>query len=155
MDPHSVPGRAGRPTGRRLLARRHVLRISQTNPLRAGGPRGVWSLSQFRVSCEERDMSDWSRWRSDDELLLASARDPDAFAAFYRRHENAMLLFFLRRTANAELAADLTAEVFAAALGSARRFRGGRGPAVAWLFAIANHKLASSRRRGRVEDRAR
>lgn len=100
-------------------------------------------------------MSDCGQPRSDEDLLLASARDPEAFAVFYRRHENAMLLFFLRRTANAELAADLTAEVFAAALGSAGRFRGGRGPAVAWLFAIANHKLASSRRRGRVEDRAR
>ena len=38
---------------------------------------------------------------------------------------------------------------------SAHRFRPGPQPAVAWLYAIANHKLASSRRRGRVADRAR
>jgi RNA polymerase sigma-70 factor (ECF subfamily) len=94
--------------------------------------------------------------RVSDEMLLSSTPlCPEAFGTFYRRHENAMLVFFLRRTANAETAADLTAEVFAAALSSIRRFRPGSRPAVAWLYAIANHKLKSSRRRGRVEDRAR
>jgi RNA polymerase sigma-70 factor (ECF subfamily) len=92
---------------------------------------------------------------SDEELLAATRRDPDAFGAFYRRHEKAMLLFFLRRTSGAEAAADLTAEVFAAALASSRRFRPGKAPAVAWLYGIANNKLASSRNRGRVEERAR
>ncbi|HEX4364901.1 MAG TPA: RNA polymerase sigma factor [Solirubrobacteraceae bacterium] len=92
---------------------------------------------------------------SDEQLLAATRRRPEAFGVFYRRHEKAMLVFFLRRTASSEVAADLTAEVFAAALGASRRFREGRSPAVAWLYAIANHKLSSSRRRGRVEDRAR
>lgn len=92
---------------------------------------------------------------SDEELLAATSRQPEAFGAFYRRHEKAMLVFFLRRTSTAEVAADLTAEVFAAALVSSRRFRPGRAPAVAWLYAIANKKLATSRRRGRVEERAR
>lgn len=92
---------------------------------------------------------------SDEELLAATRRDPEAFGAFYRRHEKAMLVFFLRRTASAEVAADLTAEVFAAALGASRRFRPGKTPAVAWLYGIANNKLAASRKRGRVEERAR
>lgn len=92
---------------------------------------------------------------NDEQLLAATRRQPEAFATFCRRHENAMLLFFLRRTTTPETAADLTAEVFAAALSSAGRFRPGKAPAVAWLYAIANHKLTSSRRRGRVEDRAR
>lgn len=92
---------------------------------------------------------------SDEELLMATPRQPEAFAVFYRRHERAMLVFFLRRTPGAEVAADLTAEVFAATLGSVRRFRPGRKPAVAWLYGIANNKLAVSRSRGRVEQRAR
>jgi RNA polymerase sigma-70 factor (ECF subfamily) len=92
---------------------------------------------------------------SDEDLLAATPKRAEAFGAFYRRHERAMLVFFLRRTASAEVAADLTAEVFAAALGSARRFRPGSKPAIAWLFGIANNKLASSRNRGRVEERAR
>ncbi len=94
--------------------------------------------------------------RSSDEALLAATRShPEAFGVFYRRHENAMLLFFLRRTRNPETAADLAAEVFAAALTSAGRFRPGATPAIGWLYGIANNKLAASRRRGRVEDRAR
>jgi RNA polymerase sigma factor (sigma-70 family) len=53
------------------------------------------------------------------------------------------------------VAADLTAETFAAALAGAHRFRPRRGPAVAWLFGIARNTLAVSKRRGRVEARAR
>jgi DNA-directed RNA polymerase specialized sigma24 family protein len=49
-----------------------------------------------------------------------------------------------RPTAHAEAAADLTAEVFAAALASSGRFRRRAQPAVAWLYGIANNKLAAS-----------
>jgi RNA polymerase sigma factor (sigma-70 family) len=91
-----------------------------------------------------------------DETLLASARgEPAAFGAFYRRHEDRMLSWFLARVGDPEVAADLTAETFAAALASAHRFKPRREPAVAWLFGIAGNTLAMSRRRGRVEARAR
>ncbi|WP_354697237.1 RNA polymerase sigma factor [Paraconexibacter sp. AEG42_29] len=83
------------------------------------------------------------------------AGDADAFVAFYRRHLAAIVGFFLRRTADRELTADLTAEVFAAAFSGAHRYRPGERPALAWLYGIAGHKLADSRRRGRVEDQAR
>jgi RNA polymerase sigma factor (sigma-70 family) len=92
---------------------------------------------------------------SDEELLTETSSRPEAFAAFYRRHEKAMLVFFLRRVSTPEVAADLTAEVFVAALSSSRRFKPRKAPAVAWLYAIANNKLSSSRRRRRVEERAR
>jgi len=72
-----------------------------------------------------------------DELLLATGDDGDAYAAFYRRHEEAVLRFFVRRSADAELALDLTAETFAAALVASRRFTAGPEPARAWLFGIA------------------
>ncbi len=91
----------------------------------------------------------------DERILAASADDPAAFSAFYERYEGLLLAFFRRRTGDPELAADLTAEVFAAALASCHRFRPGKAPASAWLFSIASHKLAHSRRRGAVEDRAR
>lgn len=92
----------------------------------------------------------------DDRLLARSAEgDPDAFAAFYRRHLPTVAGFFLRRTGQADLTADLTAEVFAAALLAASRYQPGEGPALAWLYGIAANKLADSRRRGRVEDEAR
>jgi RNA polymerase sigma-70 factor (ECF subfamily) len=93
---------------------------------------------------------------SDDSLLERfAAGDADAFVAFYRRHLADMLGYFLRRTRDPELTADLTAEVFAAALLAAHRYRPGELPAVAWLYGIAAHKLADSRRRGRVQHAAR
>ncbi len=83
----------------------------------------------------------------DDDLLTRFASgDPDAFVAFYRRHLGAVLGFFLRRTGDPELTADLTAEVFAAALLAVERYRAGERPALAWLYGIAAHKLADSRR---------
>jgi RNA polymerase sigma factor (sigma-70 family) len=93
--------------------------------------------------------------RSDEELLQASITDEDAFAEFYRRHCTAVAGFFLHRTRDAELAADLTAETFAAALQGRRRYDPDKAPAFAWLWGIARHKLARAYDRGRVEDSAR
>ena len=91
----------------------------------------------------------------DDELLLGTQRDPELFGAFYRHHEDAVLAFMVRRVRDPELAADLTAEVFAAALASVGRFKPRRQPAAAWLFGIARNVLGRSLERRRVEDRAR
>ena len=52
----------------------------------------------------------------DDQLLARSARDPEAFGVFYERHERLILGYFVRRLRDPELAADLAAETFAAAL---------------------------------------
>lgn len=60
----------------------------------------------------------------------------------------------MRRAGRADLALDLTAETFAAALASAPRYRA-EAPAEAWLFGIARHKLAHSARRDTVEERTR
>ena len=56
---------------------------------------------------------------SDDELL--ASLEPGSFAVFYRRHVEDLVAFFMRRTRNAELAADLTAETFAAEWRARRR----------------------------------
>ena len=93
--------------------------------------------------------------RTDEELLIASRTDAQAFAAFYDRHVHAVAGYFALRTRSAEVAADLTAETFAAALHGRRRFDPRKGPAAGWLFGIARRKLADAYERGRVEDRAR
>jgi RNA polymerase sigma factor (sigma-70 family) len=89
---------------------------------------------------------------SDDELLTAGG--PDGFALFYRRHVESILRYYVRSTRDPEVAADLTAEAFAAALVAKRRYTPGGAPAHAWLFGIASKKLADYRRRGYAEDRA-
>ena len=90
---------------------------------------------------------------SDEHLL--SRRDAASFEQFYRRHVDQLLGFFARRTGDPELAADLTAETFAAALASRRRYRPEAGAANAWLFGIATKKLSDAQRRGYAERRAR
>jgi RNA polymerase sigma-70 factor, ECF subfamily len=95
--------------------------------------------------------------RTDGELLSAVvAGDGAAFATFYRRHLPAVVAFLVRETGDREATADLTAEVFAAVFLVARRFRArGAGSARPWVLGITRNKLLESRRRGRVEDRAR
>src|SRR5919205_762083 len=94
--------------------------------------------------------------RHDEEAWLRDGDlDARSFELFYKRHSQPMFRYLLWRVKTAEMAADLTAEVFAAALQSRRRYRPRPEPSRAWLFGIANHKLAESRRRGAVVDRAR
>ena|SRR5579884_2853047 len=92
---------------------------------------------------------------SDAELLSNARTSRRAFAAFYDRYERAIAGYFMHRTHDPELAADLTAEVFAAASGAADRYRPDARTAAPWLFAIAQNTLVSSVRRGRVEEAAR
>ncbi|HEX3874827.1 MAG TPA: RNA polymerase sigma factor [Solirubrobacteraceae bacterium] len=92
---------------------------------------------------------------TDGDLLAATRSDPEAFASFYDRYETSVVGYFMRCTRDPELAADLTAEVFAAALGAARRYRPDEPTAAGWLFTIARNTIAKSVRRGQVESRAR
>ena len=93
--------------------------------------------------------------RSDAQLLADARRDPEAFGVLYDRHAVAVLGFFARRTACPATAADLTAETFAQAYASRRRYRDTGAPATAWLFTIARRQLAGFLRSQAVDDRAR
>ena len=89
-----------------------------------------------------------------DEQLL-SGSDAASFELFYCRHVEPLLGFFARRTRDPELAADLCAETFAAALAGRHRYRPEAGAAGAWLYGIGAKKLADAQRRGYAERRAR
>ncbi len=92
----------------------------------------------------------------DARLLAATARgDEAAFEAFYQRWLPQITGYHLRRVRIREVAFDLTAETFAAAVAGCAEFDPRRGSAAAWLFAIAEHKLRDSMRRARVESSAR
>jgi RNA polymerase sigma factor (sigma-70 family) len=93
--------------------------------------------------------------RTDGELLVATAFDPEAFAAFYRRHVRGVLAFFRRRAGSAEVALDLTAETFAAALEASARYELRPEPARNWLYGIAWNKLHEAQRRGHADDSVR
>ena len=86
--------------------------------------------------------------RTDEDLLLSG--DAEDFGLFYDRYVDMLLGYFARRVHDPEIAADLTAETFAAALAARRR---AKPTAVEWLFGLAQHELTGYRRRGAAEDR--
>jgi RNA polymerase sigma factor (sigma-70 family) len=92
----------------------------------------------------------------DGELVGRIARgDRAAFGQLYDRYLPLVLRWSLRETGNREIAADLAAETFAAALIASPRYRPSKGSVGAWLLGIARNKLRESLRHRRVEDTAR
>ncbi len=79
--------------------------------------------------------------------LYRIAREPDALEAFYRDHVVAVQRFVARRVADPHLAADLTADVFLAAVDSAASYDPRRGPVVAWLYGVGRNAIAAEARR--------
>ena len=72
----------------------------------------------------------------------------------YDDHSEALLRYFMRRTFDAEVSADLTAETFAAAFQSRSSFRPDLD-SQPWLYGIARHQLGRYYRNGRVAESAR
>ncbi|GAB3047066.1 sigma-70 family RNA polymerase sigma factor [Intrasporangium mesophilum] len=85
--------------------------------------------------------------------LARIAADPDAFEAFYREHLVTVRRFVARRVEDPHLAADLTAEVFLAAIDSASSYRPDRGAPAAWLVGVARHVVTKEFRRQARERR--
>ncbi len=81
------------------------------------------------------------------------ATDADAFEVFYRENLETVRRFVARRVADPHLAADLTAEIFLAAVDSASSYRPDRGVPAAWLIGVARHVVATEFRR-QSRDRA-
>jgi RNA polymerase sigma factor (sigma-70 family) len=94
---------------------------------------------------------------TDGELLERTrSGDREAFGVLYERRHELVLAFLLKRTRNPEVAMDLMAETFAAALiALADRPPAIAGSAAPWLVTIARNTLIDSYRRGRVESAAR
>ena len=86
--------------------------------------------------------------------LRSIGTDPAAFTEFYRAHVDEVTRFVTRRVADPHLAADLTAEVFLAAIEAAARYRGSVGGPRTWLYGIARHVIAAEFRRSARERRA-
>jgi RNA polymerase sigma-70 factor (ECF subfamily) len=78
--------------------------------------------------------------------------DADDIADLYATHARALVAYFARRTFDPQVATELMAETFAAAVADRRAFRG--TDAGAWLYGIARHQLLQWYRRAGVERRA-
>ena len=108
-------------------------------------------MTHFPLSRHIQIVSVWTE-QSDAELLVLD--DPDAFAELYDRHVVKILTWSSARAGN--YGADLTAEVFALAWQSRKRFRDEHdGSVLPWLYGIAHNVFRSSLRKQRVEYGAR
>ena len=116
-----------------------------------------WVDQQPRLLCPLRLTAEFESCQT--ELVSDSADhrlgDPTVFDAFYRSNAESLLRYFYRRTDDPDVAADLCAETFAAALTNSGQFDVRRGSAEAWLYGIAKRQLAMYWRRRKVADRAR
>ncbi|HET6509305.1 MAG TPA: RNA polymerase sigma factor [Baekduia sp.] len=94
--------------------------------------------------------------------MLRRRTEPPRFAitsetldALYRSHAPGMAVYIARKTMDAGVGADLTAETFAQAFTNRNQFRGRtREEAIGWLYGIARHQVSHFVRRDRAEARA-
>ena len=94
--------------------------------------------------------------KKDAELLRAARQDPEAFREFYDRYAVWIHSWFARHTGSDPASLDLTAETFAQAWHSSRRFRDlADGSGAPWLFGIARNLLRQYHKHNRIESAAR
>ena len=94
--------------------------------------------------------------RTDADLLAAARQDPAAFREFYDRYATWVHSWFSRQTGSETAALDLTAETFAQAWHSSRRFKDmADGSGAPWLFGIARNLLRQYHKHNRIESQAR
>jgi RNA polymerase sigma factor (sigma-70 family) len=82
-------------------------------------------------------------------------QDVGMFMEVYKREREGVMVFIARRTFDASVAADLTAETFALAVASWSRLRGrSEEETRAWLFTVARRQVSRYFRRSAIELRA-
>jgi len=107
----------------------------------------IWNLSTRRA--ESLTKADAGRRnqlmlespsRSDGDLpRLLSGGDEKAFLEFYRKHQGMVFRFALQMSGKAEIAEEVTQDVFVAVMKSAKRYDAERGSVAAFLYGIARN----------------
>jgi len=75
------------------------------------------------------------------ELVRQAQKDPDAFAGLYDRYYPKIFGYVLRRTANLEVAQDITSETFLKVLQKLWQFRWRNVSFSSWLYKIATNEI--------------
>lgn len=113
---------------------------------------GGWAIAPLPYAILGGVKRETRRRSVDEPLITRSVDDANAFHEFYRAYVDRVVVFFARRTLDAETALDLTGETFALALERRAQFRGASAQEEqGWLFAIARNLLSAFWRRGEVE----
>jgi RNA polymerase sigma-70 factor (ECF subfamily) len=75
------------------------------------------------------------------ELVRQAQKDRDAFAKLYDQYHPRIFGYILRRTANLEVAQDITSETFLKVLGKLWQFRWRNVSFSSWLYRIATNEV--------------
>ena len=75
------------------------------------------------------------------ELIKLAQKDPEVFTKVYSHYYPKIFGYVLKRTANLEIAQDITSETFFKALKKLWQFRWRNIPLSAWLYKIANSEI--------------
>ncbi|MFT5478143.1 MAG: RNA polymerase sigma factor (sigma-70 family) [Planctomycetota bacterium] len=81
------------------------------------------------------------------QLVRRAPRDPEAFAALYRRHYPAIQRYLRRRLGDPDLVEDAVAETFVSALQQISRYEERGLPFRSWLYMLATGQASRQRRR--------
>ena len=82
---------------------------------------------------------------SDDDLLrLISSGNEKAFLTFYRKHQGPVFRFALQMSGKAEVAEEVTQDVFMVVMKAAKQLDPGRGSASGYLYGIARNLVRRS-----------
>ena len=108
--------------------------------------QNIWNLSVSRgdslskADADRRNQLMESPSRSDGDLLrLLSGGDEKAFIEFYRKHQGMVYRFALHMSGKAEIAEEVTQDVFVVVMKSAERYDSERGSVAAFLYGIARN----------------
>jgi RNA polymerase sigma-70 factor, ECF subfamily len=98
-------------------------------------------MSQLQLTLNRLYLGD-NTAMDDVRLLVEQAKsDPHAFGQLFDRHHDDIFKYILHRTANVELARDLTSETFYKALHKLWTFHWQKVPFSAWLYRIASNEV--------------
>ncbi len=88
-----------------------------------------------------------SKLKAEEELVKRAQHNPEAFGELYEIYYQCIFNFALKRTANVQLALDITSITFLKALNQIRKFRWRDVPFGAWLYRIAGNEINDHYRR--------
>jgi RNA polymerase sigma-70 factor (ECF subfamily) len=100
------------------------------------------------------------RAQDEQDIILRSQTDPEAFRSLYEKYFKRIFLFVLHRVEDKAVCADITSQVFLKALLNIRRFKFRGLPFSSWLFRIALNECNDYFRKSRryrmvaIEDKA-
>jgi RNA polymerase sigma-70 factor (ECF subfamily) len=87
--------------------------------------------------------------KAEEELVKRAQHNRDAFGELYEIYYQRIFNFALKRTADIQLALDITSITFLKALGQIKKYRWRDVPFGAWLYRIAGNEINDHYRRGR------